>query len=367
MMRVAVVGAGVVGLAVTRALRRRECEVMCLEADRPMAARSVGSSRIFRLAHGDPALVTFARRSASLWSEWDDEYAAMFDLRTPRIVRPGALCVTGQVARHWARAMSLAGVAHQLHDEPSFDRGRGLPGVTDGPLLLDPNARVLDAESAGWYLRGAVGPSLRRERVRRLSPAADRVTVLTTMGRHEVDRIVVAAGQGTHGLAAQAGIDTPSALAHHARFTFRLRDRPDRPLSWLDRTESWRPGFTSYQHLSGDNRWSVGAHFGDEEIPWSAGPDAAIARSRKLVLDYVRDVLHGVGNEVLETVYCTQIPGLRDGIHARRAGPVTAIWGNNLFKHAPAIGEVIADAIVTDTEPVLPPGPPMVDVPPLRD
>ncbi|WP_414639030.1 FAD-dependent oxidoreductase [Actinophytocola sp.] len=47
-MRVVVVGAGVVGLAVSRVLLRRGCEVICLEAAVPMAARSAGSSRLLR-------------------------------------------------------------------------------------------------------------------------------------------------------------------------------------------------------------------------------------------------------------------------------------------------------------------------------
>ncbi|MFD1046787.1 FAD-dependent oxidoreductase, partial [Kibdelosporangium lantanae] len=56
-MLVAIVGAGVVGLAVARALLRRGHEVVCFEAGTPMGARSVGDSRIFRYAHTDPVLV----------------------------------------------------------------------------------------------------------------------------------------------------------------------------------------------------------------------------------------------------------------------------------------------------------------------
>jgi sarcosine oxidase len=57
-VRVAVVGAGVVGLATTAALLERGADVVCFErAGGPMTERSAGSSRIFRLAHGTPELV----------------------------------------------------------------------------------------------------------------------------------------------------------------------------------------------------------------------------------------------------------------------------------------------------------------------
>jgi sarcosine oxidase len=37
------------------------------------------------------------------------------------------------------------------------------------------------------------------------------------------------------------------------------------------------------------------------------------------------------------------------------AGLVTALWGDNLFKHAPAIGASLATALLEDTVPDIPP------------
>src|SRR4051794_7608624 len=59
-MRIAVVGAGVVGLAVSYELVRHGRDVRCFEAAQPMSARSVGDARIFRLAHATPTLVAAA-------------------------------------------------------------------------------------------------------------------------------------------------------------------------------------------------------------------------------------------------------------------------------------------------------------------
>jgi sarcosine oxidase len=35
-------------------------------------------------------------------------------------------------------------------------------------------------------------------------------------------------------------------------------------------------------------------------------------------------------------------------------GPVTVVWGANLFKHAPAIGQTLANAAINDVSPHVP-------------
>ncbi|GAB3878428.1 hypothetical protein GCM10029964_029070 [Kibdelosporangium lantanae] len=102
------------------------------------------------------------------------------------------------------------------------------------------------------------------------------------------------------------------------------------------------PGFSTYQHQSGAGRWSIGAHFGEDERSWERGKEATITRSRERVTSYVREHLDGVEDEVVDTVYCTFTPGLGDGIHIAGNDRVTAVWGDNLFKHAPAIGVSVA-------------------------
>jgi sarcosine oxidase len=139
------------------------------------------------------------------------------------------------------------------------------------------------------------------------------------------------------------------------RFTFRLRDPAARPPCWLDRTQAWRPGFTTYQQLAGPGRWAVGATLPDEDAAWERGRAAVTARSRDLVRAYAREVLVGVDDEIVEEVYCDFPPGLGDGIHVASAGPVTALWGDNLFKHAPAIGASLATALLDETVPDIPP------------
>lgn len=51
LMDIAVIAAGVVGLATTAALLDTDVNVTCYEAVGPMSQRSAGGSRILRLAH----------------------------------------------------------------------------------------------------------------------------------------------------------------------------------------------------------------------------------------------------------------------------------------------------------------------------
>lgn len=344
MARVAVVGAGVTGLATADALLRRGAEVVCLEADEPMAARSAGSSRIFRLAHADPALVEYAARARELWASWSSRAGA------PLVGNEGAV-LTGPKAADWARSMT--GFPHRLDPEPAK---LGLPARAPvGPALLDQGAGVIDVRATAGFLRAAVGPVLREGHAHRLEVVGDGVTVHSSAGRFAVDRVVVAAGRGTLPLAAQAGVYVPTALAHHVRLTFPLRDASARPPCWLDRTGSWRPGFTTYQHLSGPGRWSVGARLPSAEQAWERGRAAVAARSRDLLRRYVREALTGVEDRILDELYCDFPPTLGDGIHVATAGPATFLWGDNLFKHAPAIGASLAAAVLDGGVPDLPP------------
>lgn len=345
-MRIAVVGAGVIGLATADALAWRGAEVVCLEADVPMAARSTGSSRIFRLAHADPALVAYAARSRTLWAEWSERAGA------PLVGDEGGV-LTGAPARDWSAALAAADAAHSFVDDVA---PLGLPASpVAGPALLDPAAGVIDVPATGAFLQSVVGPALRPGYVHRLEPADDGVVLHSSAGSVRVDSVVLAAGRGTWQLAAQVGIYVPTALAHHVRFTFRLRDPAARPPCWLDRTYAWRPGFTTYQQLAGPGRWAVGATLPDEDAAWERGRAAVTARSRDLVRAYAREVLVGVEDEIVEEVYCDFPPGLGDGIHVAAAGPVTALWGDNLFKHAPAIGASLATALLEDAVPDIPP------------
>jgi sarcosine oxidase len=328
-VRIAVVGAGVVGLATAARLVHDGVEVVCFERSAVMGERSAGSSRIFRLAHVDADLVRLADRARAGFARWG-----------AGIVDPVGCVVSGGDAAERALAMAAVGVAHELRDTAD---GLGLPvsGPVAAPVLLDPAGGVVDVDAVRRRLIELAGHAVVHAKVERVDGAAVRVGGATSA----FDAVVLAAGAGTAALAAEVGIDLPSALQHHARFTFPLDGGP-RP-AWIDAPAA---GLRTYQHRSGPGRWSVGGTVDAAAVAWAVGPEEATRASRAAVLRFARERLTVVP-EVVETLYCTHAPDTGDGITFARSGAVLAVWGENLMKFAPVLGDALAVAAVDESTP----------------
>jgi sarcosine oxidase len=333
-VRIAVVGAGVVGLATAASLVREGVEVVCFERSAVMGERSAGSSRIFRLAHVDADLVRLADRARAGFARWG-----------AGIVETVGCVVSGGDAAERASAMAAVGLAHELRDSAD---GLGLPvsGPVAGPVLLDPAGGVVDVDAVRALLVAAAGHTVVHAEVEGIACGADAAAALLVGGvTHRFDAVVLAAGAGTAALAAEVGIDLPSALQHHARFTFPLEGGP-RP-AWIDAPPT---GLRTYQHRSGPGRWSVGGTVDAAAVAWAVGPEAATRASRAAVLRFARERLTVVP-EVVETLYCTHAPDTGDGITFARSGAVLAVWGENLMKFAPVLGDALAAAAVDGSTP----------------
>jgi sarcosine oxidase len=331
-MRIAVVGAGIVGLAGTYELLRRGHEVHCYEAALPMAARSAGDSRIFRLAHATPDLVERAMRAREGWAAWSGAAGE-------QLVGTEGTVVSGDIEAI-ATAMRAAGAAYQV-----ADKAPRLPAADPvGPFLTDPAGGAIRAAAAGRYLRSVVGQRLRLEAVTAVEESG---AVSTTGGSGRYDQVLIAAGAGTPALAATAGITIRHVAEHHTRCTFPLRDPSAVPPCWLDRSSAWRPGFTSYGHLAGEGRWAVGGHLPPEQTAWEQGHEAVTARSREVLIAYVADHVTGARPEVLDILHCDPIQGAGDGVDTARSGRVLAVWGNNLFKLAPRLAQELAEQLTS--------------------
>jgi sarcosine oxidase len=329
-MRIAVVGAGITGLALTSSLVQAGHDVRCFEAGTPMRARSVGGTRIFRAAHRRPELVDWAMRARHGWDHWSAEAGE-------QLVGTQGTVVSGDVAA-WAGAMAAAGAPHTISDEAP-----GLPADdAGGPFLLDPAGGAIQAEAAGRFLVARIGSAVLTHT--RVTAVAADGTVTTDDGGSAFDSVVVTAGSGTAALAAPLGIEVPTTLVRHARFTYPLRDPARTPPCWLEESETWETGFTTYQHLAGPGRWAIGGHFPLDLVAWGVAPDDATAVQRDVVTRYAAERISGVEPTVVETVTCDFEHGLGDGLTAGRNDRVLALWGDNLFKMAPVLAATVARA-----------------------
>lgn len=339
-MRIGVIGAGVVGLSTTYALRRYPVTVRLFDGAEPMSGRSRGGTRIFRLAHDTPALVRYAARAREGWSRWERTSG-----RT--LVGSETTVISGAGAADRHRAMRAAGVRSGLYDDvrdvPDLPARRG----TAGPFLVDPAGGVIRAAETGEFLTGAVRRSLRADAVERVSVHGGTATIHSAGGSWQCDSVLIAAGAATPALVAPLGIDVPAALEHHHRFTFPLADGVA-PRCWIERSGTWREGFTSYGHAAGPRLWAIGGHLPAADTDWSLPRAEARERARAVLRAYVREFL---GDEVeptpVDEVYCAPTTGLGDGIHVARSGPVLSVWGENLFKFAPALGADLAAAVAS--------------------
>jgi glycine/D-amino acid oxidase-like deaminating enzyme len=334
-MRIGVVGAGVVGLATAASLVRSGVEVICFERSAVvMGERSAGTSRIFRLAHVDADLVRLAAAAREGFARWG---TAMVD--------PVGCVVSGGDAAERAAAMTAAGAACELREAASTDLRLPVVGPVAGPVLVDPSGGVVDVDAVRALLVGIAGHTVVHEQVDGLDGTAVRAGGAT----HRFDAVVLAAGADTAAVAAHVGVDLPSTLEHHARFTFPLLDPPEaaRRPAWIDSPAS---GLRTYQHRSGPGRWSVGGTLDAATVAWDIGAEAATQASREAVLEYARERL-AVAPRVVETLYCTHAPDTGDGITFARSGSVLAVWGENLMKFVPVLGEALAAAAVDGSTP----------------
>jgi len=337
-MSVAVVGAGITGLAVTYELLRAGHDVRCFEVASPMAERSTGDTRIFRLAHTSAALVDWAAQARREWDRWS-EAAGRPLVGVERAV------VSGDID-DWASALAAAGAEHEV-----TDRSPGLPAESaTGPFLVDPNGGVIQAAATGSFLREQVAAALVMEAVTAIESDDGSVRVVTPSGETTFDRAVILAGAGTARLASMVGIEVPSERVHHARFTYPLREPAAAPPCWIDRSGAWRDGFSSYQHLAGPGLWAIGGLLSDQDTSWDVGRDTVTEQSRQVVTQYVADHVTGAVPEPIDTVYCSHPPRLGDGLSTARTGSVIAAWGDNLFKFAPVIGTALTHAVTETTD-----------------
>jgi len=166
---VAVVGAGIVGLAAADALARAGVDALCFEAAEPGSGQSAGYTRVFRHAHDRADLVELVSCARRGWDEWSE-------LAGESLVGDEGVLFASPEAEDLAALLAAAGVEHRLVDEE--EQRRLLPVLTPpgGPALYDMRGGAIHARKAVAALVARLGDRLVREEVR----SVDREGVVET-------------------------------------------------------------------------------------------------------------------------------------------------------------------------------------------
>ena len=311
-MSVGVVGAGIVGLATAFSLLERGADVTVYERGVPGAAQSGGESRIFRHAHDDPRLVALAREARAAWRDWEARFGVEL------VSRDGAILVGPAVERRLALLRDAGVRAREIDGHP-------LLAPVDGPAIVDEEAGVIRTRAAVAALVAALGDRIVADEV--LAVPGDG-TVRATGGRARYDRVVVCAGRETAALAA-GETALPVAVSTHVRLTFPVRGAAPERLPCLQDTRHGAYG----DPLPGNDRFAVG--LGDDPAE---------------TIGYVARELPGLVPEPVEERHCwvTELPWGHDALAVWEADRALFPAGNNLFKHAPALGRALAAAALGD-------------------
>jgi sarcosine oxidase len=338
---VAVVGAGVVGLAAARALARAGRSVVVLEQFRVghVHGSSHGTSRIFRLAYAEAEYVELAQRVQALWRELELETGERI------LEATGSLDVGGDLDP-FVRALDESGVQAEVLDGAALRRRWPRLHLPDDRALYHADGGVLHANRALAALRSsvlAVGVRLREQTtVRSLEHEDGAVVLETTAGPMRVGAAVVAAGAWAPRLAELPVTVTRETVAH-----FRLAGTDVLP-TIIDRSpptvQPSRSHQAAYALLSPVIGIKAGVHRSGAEVDPDtvSAPDEAVVRATAAWLSE-RFPLATPKPALLETCLYTSTPDERFVLERRGRVVVASACSGHGFKFAPENGRRIAE------------------------
>jgi len=319
-MRVAVIGAGVMGLATGWALRRRGHDVVVYEqfaVGNPHGS-SHGRSRIFRLAYAEPEYVRLAQEAFELWRELEAETGEkLLELN-------GLVEVVRSLEESTAETLEACGVAWERLDREEAERRYPIHVPEESFVVVQPEAGITRADLA--LKAFAQGLDVREDT--RVRP--DQV---------DADAVVVTAGSWVNELLDEP-LDVKTTRETLCYF------RPDTYGRPVPSVVSFKPDDHTHDMYSlADPKYGlkVGAHHAgpeaDPNVPGEPEPDlieriTTWARGAYLLAD--------PDPVAAETCMYTSTPDQTFILERRGRIVVGSPCSGHGFKFAPAIGERLA-------------------------
>ena len=344
MTDVGVVGAGIVGLSTAYALTERRASVTVYERGQPGNGQSGGESRIFRHGHDDPRLVALAKEARALWREWEERFGREL------LSRDGVVALGPGAGRRLAVMREVGVSAREIGGAELAER---MPLLAwEGTATLDDDGGVLRVRATFEALTGMLADALRFEEVLavRVTPSGT-VEVRAGGVTAEHDRVIVCAGRATAALARGAGLALPVRQSAHVRLAYRVRGEPPARLACLlDGSGAFGLPTAYGDPLPGNRAFALGSGETPVHEDGSLLDAGALAESAARTTAYAGRALPGLEPRPYEARHCwvTELPWSPDGIAAWEAEGLLFLAGNNLFKHAPALGRALAAAALGD-------------------
>ena len=315
-MKVAVVGAGVMGCATAWALRERRAEVTVheqfgLDHDR---GSSHGRTRIFRLAYPESYWVRFAQEAYAGWQELDPSLLGLY----------GLIELVADTTLTSARALDECGVPYRLLDAAEVrSQGASLP---EGWAALHlPDAGVVFADRARHAFLEAAG----------VEPETNRR--IESTDELDADVVVVTAGSWVRELVP----DLPVKVTRETVAYFKREGPPPPSIVDLNVESGGHGMYSLHDPVHG---LKAGAHHaGPEADPdVEAAPDPAIVDR---IAAWVAERFPHVDPEPVDAQTCLYTTTADEHFVLERRGRVvvgSACSGHG-FKFAPAVGRRLAE------------------------
>jgi sarcosine oxidase len=324
-VKVAVIGAGVMGLATGWALKRRGVEATVYEqfAVGNQRGSSHGRSRIFRLAYAEPEYVRLAQEAMGLWRELEAESGeTLLELY-------GLVEIVQTLEESTAHTLEACGVRWERLDGAEAERRYPIHVPEGSFVVVQPEAGIVRADRA----LAALSRGLDVREGMRVSP-----------DELDADVVVVTAGSWVNEL-----LDEPLGVKT-TRETL-CYFRPDAGGRPIPSVVSFKPGRHTHEMYSlADTKYGlkVGAHHaGPEADPNQPGEPQPELVER--IMAWASQTYRLADPEPVgaETCMYTTTPDESFILERRGRVVVGSPCSGHGFKFAPAIGERLADLATT--------------------